>query len=326
MQISEPHGFINMANRLKYRGGAAQQDRMIRDKRKTLDDAVLYSYQGARVRKLGDSVICPALINPNKLKPDYDDKVISIGFEYGFAPGTVFDWGNTGTKWLVYLQDLTELAYFKGDIRRCSYEVLWKDEETDAIETTYMAIQGPVETRIMSVSKNDINADVPNHSLHMLIPANEKTLKFFKRYAEFILDGVGNAHDWPEIKYTSWRVEGIDKNSMPGIIEITAVEYYINPAEDDIINQIAGGLIVRPVEPFIQNPIAGETFIRPKENFEYEYVGNEEGEWIIPKKAPIKVVNVAGKKITLQWLKVYSGQFTLQYASATKDIIVESLW
>jgi hypothetical protein len=25
-----------------------------------------------------------ALINPNKLKQDYDDKIISIGFEHGF--------------------------------------------------------------------------------------------------------------------------------------------------------------------------------------------------------------------------------------------------
>mgnify|MGYP007119926101 FL=1 len=25
-----------------------------------------------------------ALINPNKLKQDYDDKIISIGFEYNF--------------------------------------------------------------------------------------------------------------------------------------------------------------------------------------------------------------------------------------------------
>lgn len=30
---------------------------------------------------------------------------------------------NTGTKWIIYLQDLTELAYFKGEIRRCNYTV-----------------------------------------------------------------------------------------------------------------------------------------------------------------------------------------------------------
>ena len=39
----------NMRARLEYEGGAAQQDRMIRDKRKTFDRTVMYSYQGADV-------------------------------------------------------------------------------------------------------------------------------------------------------------------------------------------------------------------------------------------------------------------------------------
>jgi hypothetical protein len=43
------------------------------------------------------------LINPNKNKPDYDDKILSIGFESGFIPGTIFEWKGTGTKWLIYL-------------------------------------------------------------------------------------------------------------------------------------------------------------------------------------------------------------------------------
>jgi tRNA G18 (ribose-2'-O)-methylase SpoU len=44
-----------------------------------------------------------ALINPNKLKQDYDDKIISIGFEHDFQPGDIFEWCNTGTYWLIYL-------------------------------------------------------------------------------------------------------------------------------------------------------------------------------------------------------------------------------
>jgi hypothetical protein len=44
-----------------------------------------------------------ALINPNKLKQDYDDKIISIGFEHDFKPGDIFEWCNTGTYWLIYL-------------------------------------------------------------------------------------------------------------------------------------------------------------------------------------------------------------------------------
>ena len=90
------------------KGGFAQQDRMIKDKRRSLDKALLYSYQGAWIRKyindfepVMDDVDTEekvrALINPNKLKQDYDDKIISIGFEHGFQPGDVFEWCNTGT-------------------------------------------------------------------------------------------------------------------------------------------------------------------------------------------------------------------------------------
>ena len=76
---------------------------MIRDKRKTLERVVKYSYQGAKVLALGDTEVRKALINPNVVKQDYDDKVISIDFDYNYSVGTIFDWLNTGTKWLIYL-------------------------------------------------------------------------------------------------------------------------------------------------------------------------------------------------------------------------------
>jgi hypothetical protein len=119
---------------------------MIADKRKTLDKAILYSYQGAKVKKLGEETVAPALINPNAVKQDYDDKVISIGNEYNYKPGTIFEWVGTKTFWIVYLQDLTELAYFRGDIRKCSHQIAWEDE--DGLHKTYAAVRGPVETKI----------------------------------------------------------------------------------------------------------------------------------------------------------------------------------
>jgi hypothetical protein len=39
---------------------------------------------------------------------------------------------------------MTELAYFRGDIRKCSYEISWTDEAGE--HTTYAAVRGPVET------------------------------------------------------------------------------------------------------------------------------------------------------------------------------------
>ena len=170
-----------MQFRLRYRGGEAQQDRMIKDKRETLDRVVNYSYQGNNVRKLDSDTPVRALINPNQVKQNYDDKIISIGYEHDFKPGTIFEWVRTNTKWLVYLQELTELAYFKGDIRKCRYEIEWYDENGKQCRT-YAAVRGPVETRIDSIQKHGIIVDNPNHSLHLLMPKTTDTLKKFKRY------------------------------------------------------------------------------------------------------------------------------------------------
>jgi len=116
-------GIWEQATRFRQAGGNRQQERMIKDKRRSLDHAVWNSYQAAEVVRVDAENRKPvrALINPNKLKQDYDDKIISVGFEYNFKCGDVFEWLGTKTHWLVYLQDLTELAYFRGDIRKCSY-------------------------------------------------------------------------------------------------------------------------------------------------------------------------------------------------------------
>ena len=87
------------------------------------------------------------------------------------------------------MQDLTELAYFRGDIRKCSYEVKWKNENGE-LQSTYLAIRGPVETKINYIQKNGISVDTPNHSINILMPKNEETLKYFRRYAKFYLQGI----------------------------------------------------------------------------------------------------------------------------------------
>jgi hypothetical protein len=91
----------------------------------------------------------------------------------------------TNTYWLIYLQDLTELAYFRGDIRKCSHEITWEDEEGS--HTSYAAIRGPVETKINYIQKHGISVDTPNYSLHILMPASESAIKYFTRYSKFYL-------------------------------------------------------------------------------------------------------------------------------------------
>ena len=314
-------GVNNQFVRLNHQGGNLQQNRMIKDKRRSLDRALVYSYQGADVRKIDSTSddYVRALINPNKLKQDYDDKIISVGYEHHFECGDIFEWKGTETYWLIYLQDLTGLAYFRGDIRKCSHQINWEDE--NGKHSTYAAIRGPVETKINYIQKHGISVDTPNYSLNILLPKTADTLSYFQRYNKFYL-----ADD--ELK-VCWRIEAIDWLSMPGILEINAVEYYANEFEDNLENGTVGTLKTEPINPnnsFIEDTIVGETFIKPKKEYEYEYIGNLVGKWSVKENYPIKLIQ-DGKKVKLRWLNTYSGQFDLIYADCfKKTIVVQSLF
>ena len=314
-------GVNNQFVRLNHQGGNLQQNRMIKDKRRSLDRALVYSYQGADVRKIDSTSddYVRALINPNKLKQDYDDKIISVGYEHHFECGDIFEWKGTETYWLIYLQDLTELAYFKGDIRKCSHQINWEDE--NGKHSTYAAIRGPVETKINYIQKHGISVDTPNYSLNILLPKTADTLSYFQRYNKFYL-----ADD--ELK-VCWRIEAIDWLSMPGVLEINAVEYYANEFEDNLEDGTVGTLKTEPINPnnsFIEDTIVGETFIKPKKEYEYEYIGNLVGKWSVKENYPIKLIQ-DGKKVKLRWLNTYSGQFDLIYADCfKKTIVVQSLF
>ena len=302
--------------------GNTQQERMILDKRRSLNHALYYSYQGAKVVKTdaADRTPVRALINPNKLKMDYDDKIISVGYEYNFAPGTVFEWLGTKTFWIVYLQDITELAYFRGDIRKCSYEIAWEDE--GGLHKTYAAVRGPVETKINYIQKHGISIDTPNHSLSLLMPKNEYVLKYFERYKKFYLQGDP----------TCWRVEAIDWISTPGVLEVTAVEYYSNEVEDDVEAGIVGGLIedIKDPNPVVQEEyeISGETFIKVKTPVEYMFTGTVAKNWRVDSKCPVELsLNLDDpRKVIVTWLSGYSGQFDLYYGDYKKTIVVQSLF
>ena len=312
-------GIQDQAMRLHQQGGNRQQERMIKDKRRSLDRAVWNSYQAAEVLREDAEYRKPvrALINPNKLKQDYDDKIISIGYEYNFKSGDVFEWLGTNTHWIIYLQDLTELAYFRGDIRRCSYQISWEDESGP--HTTYAAVRGPVETKINFIQKHGISVDTPNHSLNILMPKNDYTVNYFQRYKKFYLQGDSRC----------WRVEAIDWISTPGILEVTAVEYYANETEDDIDKGIVGGLL-----EVIDNPnpedinIAGETFIRPKKTYDYKFIGSAADSWRVDSKCPVELIidQTDPRNISLIWQSSYSGQFDLYYGEHKKTIVVESLF
>ena len=114
-------GLDNLKKRILYRGGSRQVDRMIEEKRNSLNKALLYSYQSATA-VLSDGREFRCLINPNKISMELDDKMLSIPFEdiclncekpegentlegkqtIGVAVGDTIEWKENGTHWIIY--------------------------------------------------------------------------------------------------------------------------------------------------------------------------------------------------------------------------------
>lgn len=325
-----------MRKRLEWQGGIHQEDRMIKDKQRTLQRVLKYSYQACTIEMVQScgmvldanpdavdpnmGVFQPvrALINPDKVKQDYDDKIISLDYGHNFGPGDVFEWKKTNSYWLIYTEEITEDAYFRGEIRRCRYKLKFKDEEGNWC-STWAAIRGPVETAIDSIQKNQERIDKPNLSLNILMPQNEKTLHAFDRYQEFLFAG------------RCWKVEAPDTISMRNIIEINAQEDYINLDTDDVDNEMKNGLVIETFEPEVsENDIQGETFIKPliAETYSMNETG---GTWsVLEQGAPVRICADGDNSITLTWTKSTQGQFTLLWSkddnTLEKTIVVESLF
>ncbi len=319
-----------MRRRLEFQGGIEQENRMIKGKWRTLQRALKYSYQACTVQKvqpfsdvLKENALtvdktfkhCRALINPDKVKQDYDDKIISIGYEDDYHPGDVFEWKKTDTYWIIYTQELTEDAYFRGEIRRCRYTINFKDEDGNWC-STWAAIRGPVETQIESIQKNQERVDRPNLSLNILMPYNEKTLRAFDRYSEFLFAG------------RCWKVQAPDSISMKNIIEINAEEDYINRDTDDIEKELKNGLVVEPV--IVDSAIKGEGYIIPQVKEVYD-IGRQGGKWcIVEKDAPVIMKERTSTSVEITWTKMTQGDFTLRWSKdgecIEKPIRVNSLY
>lgn len=276
-----------MKRRINYYGGAAQQDRMIRDRLWTLMRATKHSYQAARFNRYPEyekEVV--GVFNPVTVNQDYDTKMISTPFDSGYKVGDVFRWENTQTLWIIYNQNLTELAYFRGSTRRCNYMVRWVNGERELCETPISVIgpSMPDHTRMI----NGMMAGsfiVPSGNLICLVTDNQKNRGYFHDDQTFIILGI------------SYRVTNIDRLSMPGVIQIHATEYTTNMIEDDVEEDIRNAWNIQPIIPEHQSEygIEGPVSVKPYEEAEFTAIVKG-GTWFIAenreggKKLPAKFV------------------------------------
>lgn len=248
--------------RLQYQGGN-QQQRFINDKLRSLKRALLYSYQAATVI-LADGKEFRCLINPDKNKPAYDNKILSIPYKdiclnmprigkttegeipIDIKPGDVFVWKETDTHWLVYLQYIEEDAYFRSQIRRCDQEIKVNDEEY------WVYIRGPVETSIEWTQKSGIEWNTLNYSLVMYITADENTNNYFKRFQTVkVIDPRYNTEK-------TWQIVGVDPYYGDGILQIFLDEFFENPiadAEGEYQKEHHQQETIDETQPYISGPV-----------------------------------------------------------------------
>ena len=296
-----------------------QHNRMVFDKKRSMHRALLYSYQAAWVKKdaEGEDYV-RALMNPDKVKFDYDEKILSVDFEYGYHPGDTFEWGRgTNSHWIVLKQEMTELAYFRANCRRCQL-LTATDPETKESFSQWVAIRGPVETKINTIQKAGLVVDVPNLTLDIYMKDTEVNRRTFERYQNFEFDG------------RFWKVQAPDFISTPGVFEIQAEEDY-DCKHGELIVEVTDP---NPVPTVEENAIDGPTFVKPLETHVFSVRKEvEKVNWSIElpasKQKDIKDVveyKIDGTNIEVTWIAMISGSYIIRYGDLERTVLVQSLF
>lgn len=309
-----------MKERINYNGGKEQESRMNVDKLRTLKKALLYSYQAATAR-LTDGREFRCLINPDKLKTSYDEKIISIPFfdiqlnpelkeskkfqktskgeeEIGMKPGDVFTWKENNTDWLVYLRRYEETAYFRAEIRKCDYEIKVNDKKYKVY------IGGPDASAIVWNKTKNIEWNDLNYSLTMYITKDKNTESFFHRFAKV------------EINEKPWEVQAIDSISQDGIIIVALKETYENSIEKAVEKEKID-TYVDLTQPYIKGP---ET-VYPYDIVTY-YIKNTKDGKFVAEGSGFEIASQDAEHIKLGIVTGKSGSFTLKYKRLDKEDIV----
>ena len=283
-----------MFTRIQYAGGVID-NRVDKSKLHSMQMALQNSYQAEWITLNDNKYRC--LINPDKLKEDYDQKVISIEHSAGMKEGDVFYWDRTDTHWLVYLQQHSESAYFRAQIRRCNYEIEVNNHKY------WVYLRGPVETALVWRQKHNIEFNDLNYSLLIYVTKNEETLDFFKRFQILKIDGH------------RWRVAATDIFSQGSIIEVYLEEFFDNSLEDEQIKKEP--IIFGEEEPYIDGP----QFVEPYQTeIKYSLVNNlnATGAFLVSSKK-VKIVNSDNNSCIINVTSGKAGEFKIIYREEGKE-------
>lgn len=354
-------GLDLMNKRIRYYGaedGTADQWTRIReDKLRSMWNAMYFSYQAAIVQKYvpGSEKQQPyfrCLINHDKLKVDYEDKIISIPFEEpavnpqtmetisivenrkhrddnvetGFTNGTVFKWvhGNKeewipDSYWIVYMQYSEETAYFRGEIRKADEQIVVVD--VNGNEHTYRGwMTGPDETDIKWNVKKGVIWNELNYTKELFITKDPTTVSFFQRFDRVTING----QPW-EVQAYNDNYGNSATNKDTGIIRVALKETYTDTdtqiKEEEKKDDAAAAII-------------GPDTLAPYDEMTYTVDGDITGEWSLVASGDVFIdslieytVDPSNKaiKITVVTTRSYRKGFDLKYGDLSKHITISTI-
>lgn len=287
-------GLDRMKQRMEVYDGATADKRLTNNKYRSFISALKYSYQAEDITFNDKKERC--LINPDKIKSDYDQKEISIDFSAGMQNGDTFYWDRTDTHWLVYSQRLEEEAYFRAEIRRCDYQIHIGENDY------WVYLRGPVETALIWRQKHKIETNDLNYSIMFYIQKNEETMANISRLKVLKFDDH------------NWRVAATDRYSQPGLIEVHLEEYFDNKVEDI---KAAAEAEVEEVEQVITGPVV----VRPYDTkISYVVENKTAGEFVV-NSSKVKVNQIDDNTCLLDICTGKSGDFILSYNADDGDVL-----
>lgn len=203
------------------------------------------------VLEKGGTELHKVILKNSKDDWNRDVKFINAQAGLGFEVGNTVIWDRLDIKWLITWQDLGINEYFRGEMRRATHLLRWKDKNGFICEQ-WAAIEGPVETKAKyEQTRGTAIIERRNDSVEIWIGANDKdAISSFKKFTRVMIND------------RVWEVQVRDDITNENIYRMSLIEDYSNPEVDDIINAIPSGKI--DFAPSEKDPdIAGIKIVGP---------------------------------------------------------------
>jgi hypothetical protein len=283
------------------------------------------------------------LINHDKLKVDYEDKIISIPFEENtvdidpavkdnvdwvetnFHNGTVFKWvhGNKeewvpDTYWIVLTQYSDETAYFRGEIRRADEEIeiiVINDDGSEEVHTYRGWMTGPNEETLMWNVKKGIVWNDMNYTKKLYITKDPLTLDYFQRFDRVIING----QPW-EVQAYNDNYGSSASNVETGILRVALKETYTSTNQQ--IREM------NATDTAAEARIIGSDVLSPYDERDYVVENAGTAEWVVTIDDDNIIdwsVDNNVLHIIVKTTKAYRKGFQIAYGDLVKHITIKSL-